>query len=1369
MYTSLQIQSTIQTKINLLIMGRMFFLVVLTLSLINVSAQPEKKFLYFDHINNNDGLSSNHVTCIYEDKEGFIWFGTDDGLNLFNGEEIIVFKNDVMDSTSLHNSVIRSIISDPITDNLWIGTMQGLSYFDKSNFSFTHKFHNQPNSIEYNVYSLVFDDKNRLWIGTSTGLFCYDRTSGQLERITDISEDTGSIVTERINNLLFDENYGIIISTHEGVGLLNPDNRKSRQLFQSKMLKDVKSVFKDSRGIYWVCTENMGLYKADIQKESLINFTDQFDSMSNSDRIHTVLEDDYQNLYFLARDKGLYIYNYNNEELTLIQPDIYDPQGLNSKAILSGFYSSNNIIWLGTFNKGVNYINHNRNPFHHYKVNYKSDGLPSNDIKCFFQDNQGLIWVGTKEGGGLSQFDPDTGTFINYKSQKGENSISSDYIFAIHQLNEHILMIGTFGEGIDLFDKRTNTFRNLKISIDGEIVPENNRIYSIFKDNSGEIWVSSLRTVFQFNQDEFTFTPVYHDLAVKSFVQDENNNDLWMGSKFNGLLKLSEGEIDSINVENTNGKLTSNNITALRFDDQGNLWIGTDKGLNHLNVNEQILNTWTESEGLASNIISALEIDDAGQIWISTSNGLSRFNSATENFRNYFMEDGLQGNQFEMYVSLKTNDGKLLFGGNNGFNILDPVQIVDKPGNSPIHFVDFKIANKSVEIGEKDSPLKEHINRTEHIDLKYDQADFTFEFVALNYTSANRSNYRYKLNGYDEDWIDAGNSRVATYTNINPGDYEFEVEVLNDHGLGNPAGKSVKLSIAPPPWKTNWAYFLYIVFIVSLVLVLNYFIVKRIEQDKLLEMERRERERSEQMNQTKLQFFTNISHEFRTPLTLIAAPLDKLIKQGDLDKGQQKNLHEGMYKNVRRLLRLIKQLMDFRKIENQQYNLKVKQGNLGNFIQEIVNGFQDYSKGKSLKIEYHITDNNYQQQWFDPNVVDSVVFNLMSNAIKFSDINGAIEVVLELQGNSWAVIKVIDHGIGIRQEKIDRIFERFYTDDTNDLGGYNGAGIGLAFSQSLVKMHGGQISVKSKPGVETVFTVGLPVNKDAFAIDALVDFEEATSLTSNPLERDEFKQPQKDDDIINGNKKKEKILLVEDNAEMRAFLKNHLGNYHILEAVDGVDAIEVINNSMPDLVVSDIMMPRMDGVSLCKTIKSGFITSHIPVILLTARTAIEHKIDGIENGADAYVEKPFDLGFLDAQIRNLLTQRDLLRKRFGNQFVEQPSEVVVNKADKHFFEKVELIVLENISDYNFSVEDLSESLGMSRSQLFRKFRALTDNTPSDFIRAERIKLSKKLLKEGVFNVNEVSFRAGFNSNSHFISTFKKYTGYTPKEFSRKVH
>lgn len=1356
------------TTYNSLICKDAVFLFAFILLLVSIQtfAQPDNQYFYFNHYTNNDGLSSNRINFIYEDDEGFMWFGTDDGLNLYNGVETITFKHRDNDSTSLFNNNVQSITSDPVTGNLWIGTRRGVSFFDKSTYKFTRKFDTGLLTIDYMVNDIKFDSKKRLWIGTSTGLFCYDNSLGELIRMRNKAGDTNTLVSNFIFHLRFDKKHGIIVSTSRGVDLVDPDTKEITHVFEDDSLRDVMGVFKDSNGKYWVCTDYMGLFQASTGFDSLKSFTEQHAQMSKNDRVQKVLEDAYQNLFFLARDRGLYYYSTQSEELSFIEPDIYEPHSLSSKAIISGMMSSSGIMWLGTFNKGVNYLDYNRKPFHHFKVNYKPDGLISNNIRCFFQDSDGDIWIGTKEGGGLSRFYPEENSFKNHVMSEGENSLSSDYIFAINQLDEKTLMIGTFGQGIDLFYKETETFRNIKVKAGGEMKPAYNRIYSIFKDNFDRIWVASLNEVFLFNKDDLSFSLFDGIETVKCFAQKQGESDVWMGSKFDGILRFSENNRQRYNVGSEQGTLTSNNITALCFDARGHLWIGTEKGLNRLNIDESNIRSWTEQDGLASNRISAIEIDDNGRLWISTSNGLSMFNPEDEKFKNYYMEDGLQGNQFEMYVSLKADNGNLYFGGSNGFNMFDPSRITPNLNIPKIHFTNFKLANKSVSIGGDNSPLEKHIDRVDQIELKYDQADFTFEFVALSYTSPGGNSYRYKLEGYDENWIEAGSNRIATYTNINPGEYIFHVQASNNDDVWNTEGKSITLIIAPPPWKTKWAYVSYLIFVGLLVMGLYFFIVNRFEQKTLLELERREREKSEQMNQMKLRFFTNISHEFRTPLTLISSPLDKLISQTDVNAGQRQYLYSTMQKNVKRLLRLVKQLMDFRKLESQQFNLKVKQGNLRLFVHEIVDGFKEYAEEKAIEIKYHYSLTNHEKQWFDQNIIDSVIFNLLSNAIKFSPRDSVVSVELEEHDNGQATIKVIDHGIGIKKDKIDKIFERFYSDN-QIADDYLGTGIGLAFSQSLVKLHGGTIDVKSEPGVETIFTVNLPVNKDAFPPEALNEFEIITSA--------ETEQPTKTIRKINStsieesnvaNKHRISLLLVEDNIELRKFLKSYFTGYYVLEANDGEEALAIANKSMPDLIISDVMMPKMDGISLCKAIKSNFVTSHIPVVLLTAKTAVEHKIEGVENGADAYIEKPFNIDFLGVQVQNLLKQRKQLRKRFSNQFETQPAEVVDNQMDKIFFEKAENIVLENIANNTFSVEELGAELNMSRSQLFRKFKALTGNTPSDYIRSERLKMAKKLLKEGRMNVNEVSLKTGFNSTSHFISTFKKFIGTTPKEFSK---
>lgn len=1341
---------------------RLIVLVILFFGwMFNVHADESKLPFYFSHLTNNDGLSSSHVNCIYEDTDGFMWFGTEDGLNLFDGISIRVFKNIPNDSTSLCNNSVYSMVNDPGTGNLWIGTRRGICIFDKTTFSFVPMFEQTGTfSIgDHIIVDLKFDNDGILWMATSNGLFTYNPDSKKLIRFVHDGNNSGSIVSSYINHILIDSNQQILISTRSGIDLFDAKKQTFTHLFVSDSLRNVMQIFKDSFGKYWICTDDMGVYNATFNNTfQLEQFRTKNDLTLHTSRIHSVLEDNFGNILLMARDKGIFYYNHDTNNISFVEPDIFDSQSLNSKALISSFKSSSGIIWLGTFNHGINYLDDNRKLFHHYKINYKPDGLFNNNVRSFFQDSEGNIWVGTKEAGGLSLFHPNAGTFQNFKYETGKkNSFSNDYILAINELNNDVLIIGTLGAGVDLFNKKTHMVTNLKINDD----VTDNKVYNIYKDWSGTFWIASLEGLFQLNPTTQKFRQVENVRAVKTFAQN-NDKGIWMGTRYNGLLYYSFKSEDHFVALPELQSLVGNEITALRFANDTILWMGTTSGLVAYNTQTKKLTSWSETDGLSGSRISSIEIANDGNIWISTSNGLSRFNPTTHIFKNYSVEDGLQGNDFEMYTSLKAADGKLFFGGSNGFNVFDPKMIKDNLLIPQIHFTDFKIDNRSVPIQDKGSSISKHIDRTDHLLLNHKQTDFTFEFAALNFTSPENNHFQYKLEGYDEDWVQAGKNRMATYTNIGAGNYVFRVIGSNNDNIWNNEGRSIQITILPPPWKSKWAYMFYMVFIGLMVMGFYFIIVKRIEEQNLLRAERQEREKMELINQLKLRFFTNISHEFRTPLTLISSPLSKLMKNENMNQAEQRYLYSTMHKNVKRLLRLMKQLMDFRKLEDQQLQLKVTNGNLPEFVHEITRGFKEFAGNNDIEIDFtSTTDKSESTQWFDANVIDNVIFNLLSNALKFSPRNSKIDVKVNIE-NNWAKITIVDQGVGIPADKIDKIFERFYSEN-HGIDSVSGTGIGLSFTKNLITLHKGEIHVKSSPGIETSFEVQFPINKQSYSAEEIAG-KEVQAVSSNIEAGNSQPNNEPGHVAATASKKQWSVLIVEDNLELRKFLKNQLSGYTVSEAGNGIEALELAQKLVPDVIISDVMMPEMDGVQLCSAIKSDFITSHIPVILLTARTANEHKIEGMESGADAYVEKPFDMAVLDAQVRNLIAQRNRLRKRFSNQFEISPSEISLNTTDQKFFEKAEKIVADNISSLTFSVEDFGAALSMSRSQLFRKFKAITDNTPSDYIRAERIKLAKKLLLEGEFNVNEISFKTGFNSSSHFISTFKKYTGFTPREF-----
>ncbi len=1322
--------------------------------------------LYVNHLTSNEGLSSNRINCIYEDSEGFMWFGSEDGLNLYDGVNITIFKYDPQDSSSICNSSVYSITGDPLSGDLWIGTRKGLCRFNKASFSFSTMFLNSSlNDIsDHIIYDLKFDKDHTLWIATSYGLYTFNEKDSVLHRYLREPGNPRTLASNAVEQVFFDNDGQVYLCTRGGVNRYNPVSSTFTLLFPGDSLRLVKQIFLDSRGDHWICTDNMGVYRASLgDQPQLTPGFFRHPALETGERIHSITEDENHNLILVARDKGLFIYNRTTGRLAFHEPDVFDPNSLNSKALICSYKSSSGIIWLGTFSSGINFIDYNRKPFLHYKVNYKESGVFNNNIRALFQDREGNIWVGTKEGGGLSRFDPATGTFINYKVNPSDPlAISSDYVLSISELDRNTLILGTLGEGLDLFDKRHGTFRNIHVHSRERTDPSDNRIYSIFRDREECIWVASLNNLFQYEPRTNTFTGIDDIKTVKCFAQQEGSG-LWIGTKFNGLLCYADKTWTYRSAGPDGSSLSGEEITALKFLNDSTLCVGTTFGLNLLDLKTGSFSSWFEKDGLAGNRVCGIEIDLQGNIWCSTTNGLSKFNPVTADFKNYYQADGLQGNEFEMYVSAKTSDGLLLFGGSNGFNIFNPEEIKDNLHVPKIQFTDFKLANRSVAINGENSPLKKHINRTDKITLKYSQADFTLEYVALNYTSPEKNQYKYMLEGYDDDWVAAGTKRFASYTNLGPGAYTFRVEASNNDNIWNHEGRSLEITILPPPWKTFWAYLVYVILIAFIVISLYYFIVKRIEQQSLLKMERAEREKTEQLNQLKLRFFTNISHEFRTPLTLISSPLSRLIDDPGLKQVEQRYLYLTMQKNVKRLLRLIRQLMDFRKIENQQMLIRVREGSLASFINELIDGFREYAEHKKVNIRFETEAGEDTVQWFDQNIIDGVIFNLLSNAVKFSPEKADIIVGLEL-ADGRASIQVTDHGVGIPPEKINRIFERFYSDG-HGMDEYAGSGIGLSFSQSLINLHRGEITVSSIPGEQTVFSVSIPVTKEAYSAEEFAVSSE-TFLKPDVLPVTSHGQEEETGEELFSpeSRKNTMILIVEDNDELRNFLANHFSTYRVLEAADGEDALKKAGKHIPDLVISDVMMPKMNGIRLCQELKSNFITSHIPLILLTAKTATEYKIEGYECGADAYIEKPFDIGLLEAQVHNLIQQRQLLRKRFSGQLDPGKNDNPVSDYDREFFEKALELVSKNISDTGFAVGDLSSLLHMSRSQLFRKFKMAADISPSDFIRNERIRLARTLLEEGRLNINEISIRTGFSSPSHFISSFKKLMGCTPKEY-----
>jgi signal transduction histidine kinase/ligand-binding sensor domain-containing protein/DNA-binding response OmpR family regulator len=1313
--------------------------------------------LYFEHLTRDDGLSSNRVNHITEDSLGFIWFGTEEGLNKYDGYSFESVNDFLVDMNSLQDLAINFILEDLTKPNLWLATRNGLIYFNR----YQNKFEKLPGTdldnttASSNITSLCFDKAGNLWIATINGLYMRDHKTQRIKALI----KSGKGKYSKILTVYHDQKNRMWIGSNSGIFLFNEKSQTFKKYFDLPDMKMVTIITEDRKGNFWIGTDQSGLFiGTDKNGGTLLKRLSKKNGKLASNRIYGIIKNTPDSYFVLVRDGGLYEYNYEDDHLKYYPYDIHNPDGINSTALITGFKSSNNIIWIGTYNSGVNYLDKSQKRFILYHVNFKEDGLFNNNIRALAEDSEGYVWIGTKEGGGLSRFDKSKGTFRNYIKSDRPGGLLDDYIFSICELDKNELLIGTFREGLARFNKKTEKFVYYTHQKDNYNSLSDNRVYVIFKDKKGTVWVGNYFDLQTFDPKTGLFKTLEGIFRPRCFWQHQNQ--LWIGTRGDGIYALDDQyrilHHFTYNPADSTG-LSSDDIYTIRGSGD-TLWFGTRHGLNRLILSKNQLHTFTVNDGLPSNWIRGMEIDNQGNIWVSTSKGLSKLDMNTGKFHNYDVRDRLQGNEFERYVSLKTHDGYLLFGGHNGFNIFKPEDITDNTSIPPVYITDISLFNKSLKPGINGSPLKNDILFTDNLILNYDQSAITFHYVALNYTSPEKNHYKYILEGFEEKWNDAGTNTFAVYTNIPPGKYTFKVTGSNNDNYWNTKGASLNITVTPPFWKTGWAYFFYFLLIASIIYTVRRIVIFRIEQNKLLEYERLDKERLKEMNQSKLRFFTNISHEFRTPLTLISGPLEKLQKEKTLD-GPHQYLLELVINNVKRLLLLMNELMDFRKAEHGLLKLHISKHDLIENIKESLSCFEEKAKEKQLKITHNFNIPENGEFWYDKNILDKILFNLLSNAIKYTPENGIIKIKLTVNDDGNAFISVANNGKGIPEDKLENIFERFYQlDGDNNL--YEGTGIGLTFSKRLIEAHKGTISVESTPDEWTTFTIKFPVRKGLFDEKELSEnanqFETA-SMIKEPVST-EFKTGK------TKTKNGRKLLIVEDNDELRDYLKFIFKDFEVLEASNGEKGVKLAKQHLPDIIISDIMMPIMDGLEMCEKIKTDFSTSHIPVVLLTAKTDIQHKIKGVETGADAYIEKPFNTEYLTAVVNNLLEQRERVRKKFSEEPEMEMKDATVCASDRRFIEKAHKVIKENINNPELSVDKLSTELGLSRSQLFRKFNVLFNQKPNELIRKEKLKYAKKLLMTGDYNVNEVAEMAGFKSASYFITSFKKHFGKTPSSF-----
>jgi signal transduction histidine kinase/ligand-binding sensor domain-containing protein/DNA-binding response OmpR family regulator len=1419
--------------------------VIITVFLLPVLPYPQSDDLQFEHVTVENGLSNNNVQCILQDRQGFMWFGTSDGLNRWDGYTVKIFTNDANDSNSISDNYITALHEDS-SGLIWIGTSNGLNRFDPKIEKFTHYFldQNNPNSISDDYTFVIFKDSlENIWIGTGHGLNRFNRQNDNFTRYF-FPGQLDSVSTAWNNNIISAINESkdgkLLLATMNDFLLFDTKTEETTiipgMIPEKKHWPLVYTIFKDGLRKLWIAIANQGIAEYN-SNTGLIRFYEPESKNPNSLGINVVptsfCEDKSGNLWIGTANQGLYIFDRVNKHFTNYKPIYNDEKKLNSDAISCIYKDKQGNIWIGTEDNGINMVRKWKKPFRHYVHDPQDkNSLASGEVSNFYEDKNGIVWI-TNLRGGVSLFDRATGNFTHIThNPQNPASLSEGIVYAICEDKYGDTWFATEPD-LTCLNRNAGTYIHYRHNLENPKSHAYTHTLCCYQDQQGTMWFGTANAGLErFDRADGTFDHFKHDPAdsnsisdnaVFALLQDKVGN-FWIGTQ-NGLCQLIHDSTreekfiryrqSPINLANNKGKV----ILAIYEDRIGRLWIGTDTGLSLFDRAKKSYKAILGNDDLPHEAIWGILEDDqglpegkAGNLWLRTLRGIVKFNPETGKLRVYDARDGLKHcksikSGFSAFY--KGKNGVIYSGGINSFTTFHPDSLVDNPNPPKIAFTDFKINYKTVEIG-TNSPLKESITTIDKIKLDYHQNIISFEFAALDYTAPAKNQYAYKLEGVNPDWVFADASRrFASYTNLDPGEYTFRVKASNNDGVWNEEGVSVRIIITPPWWKTGWAYGLYLLLFVSLIYGAWRFQMNRINIRHQLEMEHLHAEKLKEVDRMKSNFFANISHEFRTPLTLILGPLERLLSRSqEKDSWQDMKI---MQRSARRLQRLINQLLDLSKLEAGQMKLQVREENIVTLLRSFVQAFESLAKMKNIKLVFK-ADQEKIKGYIDREKLETIITNLLSNAFKFTPEGGKVAISVKSDptqsplskgGHGGVEIIVSDTGSGIPADRLPRIFDRFYQIDNSytresaplDISrskksqlsdeiyptAQEGSGIGLALTKELVEFHKGKISVTSEVSNGTTFVIRLPMGKAYYAAEEIVDIppsppSKGGAESISPFEgglRGMLDSQEALDESHSGKPARPKkslpiLLIVEDNPDMCAYIRSNLENdYRIIEAADGEEGFNKGANALPDLIISDVMMPQMDGFQLCAKLKTDPRTSHIPVILLTARAAAEDRIGGLETGADDYIIKPFNSRELQVRVRNLIEQRRRLRERYRKEGALSPREIATTSTDQKFLQRALDIIEERLSDSSLDTQTFSREIGMSRMQLHRKITALTDMTPKEFIRMIRLQRAAQLLKQKFGNITEVAYEVGFSNPAYFTECFRKNFGETPSKYLKK--
>lgn len=1337
---------------------------------------------HFMSLSTNDGLSQISVLQIIQDSDGFLWFGTRNGLNRYNGYEFEVFGHDLNDSSTLSDNHISSLCegSDGV---LWVGTMNGLNKMNRYTGVFERDFAGTcdingrfPQGMH--IFSLFVDAIGRLWIGARGGLYVYDSVAKKIEviRLDGLlsHNPVRSIAEDKFGNMYLGTTYGGIIVVDSNKILLKhyvhePHNH------QSLSENFITSLYFDSRGDLWAGSRFRGV---NLLKEGTEVFShyNQSNNLLNNDEVRCFEEDDSGNI-LIGTFGGLNVLDVYNDTVKVFDQVRKEDGYLNHFSIYSILKDASGIVWIGSYSGGINYYGPYNSIFSFHDPSLNNH-QPFGIVGPMVEKGED-IYIAT-EGAGLLRYNVQTKEYRYFFIENGDPVPYFENIIKSLYLTEDYLLCGTALGEVYSFDFVTQRFAK-KYSLDRDDV-----IYTLFKDKLGNLYIGSvgsngLKRIDVNGESQSEFLVNGDELIsfnnVRSFYAIDDATFL-VGTRSEGLYLWDTSHQKLIRYPEKSYFFGSY-ITSILQTKDGGFWVSSlGGGLGQLDLEEGYVNISPSFENVVNKNVCALLEDEQGRLWMSTLTGIVEFDRKKETLRNYTFASGIRVNEFSPHAALKSKSGLLYFSGNNGFTSFDPLKIKKNPFLPPVYLTELTVNNRLVIPSKESSILVEPLSQTSLITLKHSEANFTISYTALSYVFPERNEYVYKLEGFDDEWVSAKSRRTAYYTNIPPGEYVFKVKASNNDGVWNEKETDINIKVLSPIWKTWWAFTGYFLILTSLIIGLLWHFRMKEQFKNDLHRKQVELKSVETFHRESVQLFTSFSHELRTPLTLIYAPLQDLIHRADIEVGL-KGVLESIYRNAERLLNIVNQLMDFRKKEEGKLVVQLKRGNYRSFLEEMVLAFSILSQKREVSLGLEVLT-EIEDSMFDSDLMEKVFFNLLSNSFKNVDNGGKVEILVETVDslkmvgvhsnfapsslNSQYFIKIVvsDNGIGIPHESLSQIFDPFFQVKKVQKEVTSGTGLGLALSKAIVELHKGSIWAESNPDAGVSFVMILPLLLAGNEKKEERDFEKKIEVTieTEPVPS-KFK--------IQPNSHQCSVMVVEDNFEVRNYLVSLLSSYYkTIEAGDGQDALILAQEKMPDLILSDVMMPVMDGVTFVQEIKKDLNTSHIPVVLITARTAFVHIQEGFQAGADDYITKPFSSELLLLKIRNLLQTRERARALFSKRFSPESLGISVVSADDAFLQKISEFITENISNPDLNIDLFCQEIGVSRANLYRKMVALTGISANEFIRNFRLLTSAKLLKKTDLTIAEVADKVGFNSPAYFSTCFKGVYEVSPKDYRNSL-